>query len=186
MADNDPHRVVKAKAIELLGAFGNPAYMPLFIKASADSSYTVAGNALEALADLDSTAALALAKKMMKAPTKGELSVAISQLLIKKGDENDFDVVTDNFEKMQLGQQKFQFVAPYAWMLKKVKSTERVKRGVDLLVQFKEAIPKAYREQTDAYFDTALKGIATQKSAEGMKEQADYIHAKLEGGKKGF
>ncbi|HEY1216251.1 MAG TPA: M1 family metallopeptidase, partial [Bryobacteraceae bacterium] len=78
LAENDPSRVVKAKAIEILGGFENAAYMPLFVKATADSSYTVAGNALEALSDLDSAAALALAKKMMKAPAKGELQVAIS------------------------------------------------------------------------------------------------------------
>lgn len=183
LAENDPSRVVKAKAIEILGGFGNSAYLPLFIKATADSSYTVAGNALEALSDLDSTSALALAKKMMKAPAKGELQTAISTVLIKSGDEGDFDVISDNFEKMPVGQAKFQFMMPYAKMLTKVQNTAKVKRGVDLLVQFKEAIPQAYRGQTDPYFDNALKGLAKQKQAEGKADQAEYINAKM---KKGF
>ncbi|GGB01728.1 M1 family aminopeptidase [Puia dinghuensis] len=179
LAQNDPSRVVKATAIEILGAFGNPAYEPLFIKASADSSYTVAGNALEAMSAIDSTSALALAKKMLKQPAKGELSIAISKILVQSGDESDFDVVSDNFERMQTGQAKFQFMMPYASMLTKVKSTDRVKRGVDLLIQFKEAIPQAYRSRTDAYFDNALKGVARKKQAEGMQDQADYINMKL-------
>jgi aminopeptidase N len=179
LADHDPSRVVKARAIEVLGSFANSAYEPLFIKATADSSYTVSGNALEALSEIDSASALALAKKMIKQPAKGELSVAISEALIKSGDESDFDVVSDNFEKMQVGQAKFQFMMPYASMLKKVKSTDKVKRGVDLLIQFKEAIPQAYRQQTDPYFDNALKGVAKEKQAAGLQDQAEYIETKL-------
>ncbi|HVU93763.1 MAG TPA: M1 family metallopeptidase [Puia sp.] len=179
LAGNDPSRVVKAKAIDILGGFGNSAYLPLFIKATADSSYTVAGNALEALSDLDSASALALAKKMMKAPAKGELQMAISTVLIKSGDEADFDAISDNFEKMPVGQTKFQFMMPYSKMLTKVQNTEKVKRGVDLLVQFKEAIPQAYRKQTDPYFDNALKGLANQKEKEGKTDQAEYINSKL-------
>ena len=179
LAENDPSRVVKAKAIEILGASGNPAYLPLFIKATADSSYTVAGNALEALSDLDSASALALAKKMMKAPAKGELQVAISTVLVQSGDESDFDAISDNFEKMPVGQTKFQFMMPYAKMLTKVQNAAKLKRGVDLLVQFKQAIPQAYRGQTDPYFDNALKGLAKQKQAEGKTDQAEYINSKL-------
>ncbi|HEY4111476.1 M1 family metallopeptidase [Puia sp.] len=186
LAESDPSRVVKAKAIEILGSFGNSAYLPLFIKATTDSSYSVAGNGLEALSDLDSTSALALAKKMIKAPAKGELSVAISQVLMKSGDESDFDIVSDNFEKMPVAQEKFEFMMPYAKMLSKVTSTDKLKRGVDLLIQFKEAIPQAYRQQTDPYFDNALKGLAKKKQAEGKNDQAEYINAKLGGEKKGF
>jgi len=32
---------------------------------------------------------------------KGELSAAISGVLIKFGSENDFDVISDNFDKMR-------------------------------------------------------------------------------------
>ena len=186
LAENDPSRVVKAKAIAILGSFANPAYEPLFIKASADSSYTVSGNALEALSEIDSTSALALAKTLVKSPAKGELNVAISSVLIKSGDETDFDVVSDNFDKMPVGQGKFEFMMPYASMLTKVQSTEKLKRGVELLIKFKEAIPGAYRKQTDPYFDNALKGVAKKKQAAGQQDQADYINARLAGDKKGF
>lgn len=179
MATHDPSRVVKAKAIELLGSYGNPAYEPLFLKATNDSSYTVSGNALEALAQIDSTKGLSVARQLLKAPAKGELSAAISGVLIKFGSEEDFDVISDNFDKMPVGQNKFEFLMPYASLLIKVTNTDKVKKGVDLLIKFKEAIPQAYRGQTDAYFDNALKGIAKHKQAAGLTDQSDYIQAKL-------
>ena len=179
MAANDPSRVVKAAAIGILGSLVKAEYKPLFIKATSDSSYTVSGNALEALSEVDSAAALKIAKQLLKAPAKGELSGAISGILIKSGDEGDFDVITDNFDKMPVGQAKFQFVRPYASLLAKVMNMEHLKRGVDILIKFKEAVPQAYRGQTDPYFNGALNKIAKDKKAAGLQDQADYIQAKL-------
>ena len=179
MAAHDANRPVKAKAIEILGSFGNDKYKALFVKSVSDSSYTVSGKALEALMDIDSTTALSLAKKLVKEPSKGELTVAIATALIKSGDEGNFDAISSNFEHMPVGQEKFQFSMPYASMLAKVKNSEKVKHGVDLLVAFKEAIPEAYRGQTDPMFNNALKGIAKKKQAEGLQDQADYINSKL-------
>jgi len=186
MAEHDDSRVVKAKAIDILGNFENPAYKDLFLKATTDSSYSVAGNALEALSSIDSTQALTLAKQLQKTSVKGELSTAIAAVLIKSGEESDFDAIANNFEKLPTGQNKFEMVMPFASMLTKVKSTDRLKRGVDLLIQFKEAIPQAYRKQTDPYFDNALSGVAAQKQAAGLQDQAEYIKTKVTASKKGF
>jgi len=183
MAAHDPHRPVKAKAIEILGSYGNAKYKPLFVKAVSDSSYSVAGKALEALMEIDSATALSMAKKLVNEPSKGDLTVAISTALIKSGDESNFDAIMNNYAHMPVGQEKFQFSMPFAAMLAKVKNTEKVKHGVDLLVSFKEAIPEAYRGQTDPMFNNALKGIAKKKEAEGLKDQADYINSKLGDGK---
>lgn len=179
MAAHDANRPVKAKAIEILGGFDNDKYKALFVKAVSDSSYTVSGKALEALMDIDSTTALTLARKLIKEPAKGELTVAIATALIKSGDESNFDAISSNFEHMPVGQEKFNFSMPYASMLAKVKNSEKVKHGVDLLVAFKEAIPEAYRPQTDPMFNNALKSIAKKKEAEGLQDQADYINGKL-------
>jgi aminopeptidase N len=184
LAAHDPSRVVKASAISMLGKFHKPEYEPLFTKATNDSSYTVAGNALEALMDIDSTAALKIAKELQKAPAKGELSTAISAALIRSGDENYFDAITANFDKMQVSQSKFEFLRPYITMLSNVKSTDRLKHGVDVVIKFKEAIPSAYRGQTDPYFDAALNSLAKKKSAAGMQDQADYIKSALAAEKK--
>lgn len=186
VAEHDDKRIVRARAIDILGSYGNPKYKDLFVKATSDSSYSVAGNALQALSEIDSAQAYTLAKKLQQAPAKGELSAAISAVIIKSGGESEFDAVADNFEKMPTSQNKFEMVMPFASMLVKVKSTEKLKRGVDLLVSFKEAIPAAYRKQTDPYFNQALNGVAAQKAASGLTDQADYIKAKLNSDKKGF
>jgi aminopeptidase N len=184
IAAHDPSRVVKASAIGLLGKLKKPEYEQLFTKATNDSSYTVAGNALEALMDIDSSASLQIAKELQKAPAKGELSTAISAALIKSGDENYFDAITVNFDKMPVSQSKFEFLRPYITMLDKVRSTDRLKHGVDVVIKFKEAIPSAYRGQTDAYFDAALNGLAKKKTSAGMQDQADYIKGALAAEKK--
>jgi len=186
IAAHDPSRVVKARAIDLLGDFGNPAYKDLFTQATKDSSYSVAGSALEALSQIDSAAAYRIATQLIKQPAKGDLSRAISTVLIKSGDESSFDAISDNFEKMPTGGEKFQFVAPYANLLTKVSGTDKVKRGVDLLVKFRESIPQAYRNQTDPFINNTLSGLAGKKQAAGLKDQADYIKSKLSAGPKGF
>jgi aminopeptidase N len=185
-AENDPNRVVKAKAIELLGAFKNPSYKALFVKATADSSYSVSGDALTALSELDSAGALAIAKRLVTEPAKGGLTVAIAGVLIKSGDVSNFDAISENFEKMPVGQAKFQFSMSYATMLGKVANTDKLKKGVDLLIQFKEAIPSAFRGQTDPVFDNMLQGVAKKRQEAGMQDQADYITSRLTNEKKGF
>ncbi len=185
VAEHDNNRPTKAKAIELLGSYENPAYKSLFQKAVSDSSYSVSGNALEALSTLDSTAALNLANKLVKSPAKGELSIAISAILIKAGDESNYDIIADNFETMPVNQDKFQFVMPFASMIAKVKDPNKVKRGIDLIVKFKEAIPASYRGQTDPFIDNVLNGVAKKKEADGATEQAGYIKTKIESSKKG-
>ena len=186
MAEHDPNRPVKAKAIELLGSYKNTAYKNLFVKATADSSYTVAGDALNALSEIDSAQALAIAKRLVVQPAKGTLTTAIAGVLIKSGDESNFDAISGNFEKMPVGQAKFNFSMAYAGMLGKVSNTDKLKHGVDLLIQFKEAIPSAYRGQTDPVFDNLLKGVAKKRQAAGSQDQADYINSRLSNEKKGF
>lgn len=186
MATHDPNRVVKGTALEILGTYHNAAYKSIFAKAATDSSYTVAGNALEALSAVDSSAALTLAKKFVKEPAKGKLVAAVSAVLIKSGDASSFDLISDNFDKMPLSQEKFMFTLPYADLVSKVKNTAQVKRGVDLIVKLREAIPQAYRSQTDGVINNALTGIAKKKAGEGLQEQADYIKSKLPGTPKGF
>jgi aminopeptidase N len=63
-----------------------------------------------------------------------------------------------------------------------------VKRGVDDIVSFRDAIPEAFRGQTDPFINgVLLKGLVTKKTQAGLKDQADYIKSKLpEEDKKGF
>ena len=184
MAAHDPSRPVKARAIEILGTYKNPGYKALFARATGDSSYSVSGLALSALAKIDSAQALAIAKQLVHQPSKGNLSASIAGILIKAGDESNFDAITDNFEQMPVTQAKFNFAMSYSNMLANVANTTKLKRGVDLLIQFKEAIPAAYRGQTDPVFDKMLLGVAKKRQEAGNQDQADYINSKLAAEKK--
>jgi len=185
IATSDPKSTVRAKAISLLPNWNKPEYKSLYLKAVNDSSYSVSGEALDALATVDSVAAMKEVKRLAAQPAKGKLANVISETLIKNGDESAYDVVVKNFNDLPLGQEKFEMLQPFADFLLKVKDPEKVKHGVDLIVEFREAVPQAFRGQTDPFINNMiLKGLATKKANSGQKEQADYINSKIE--KKGF
>jgi aminopeptidase N len=179
LAQSDPKRTVKAAAIAKLGEYRQAKYAPLFKTAINDSSYTVAGNALEALSKIDSTAAYSEAQRLMQAKTGGALSGAVSKMLIQYGDESAADVVLSNFETMPLGQEKFEALQPLSQFLGKVKSLETFKRGVDGIQKFHLSIPEAYRSQVTPFIEGLLKGMQKGKTAAGLTDQAAYIETTL-------
>ena len=179
MAVHEPNSIGRAKAIELLGIYRKNGYKGLFMKNLHDSSYTVAGSSLEALDGIDSAAAYEAAKELVKQPAKGSLMTAISTVLIQSGDASSFDIVTENVEQMPVGQAKLNLLRSYAGMLAKVRDMDKLKKGVDLIVEFKGAVPAGFRGQIDPIIDNLLKGIADQKQADGLADQAEYIRGKL-------
>ena len=75
---------------------------------------------------------------------------------------------------------------PFSNFLAKVTNTANFKKGIDLIVEFREAIPGSVRNQTDPFInDMILKGLANKKKAQGLQEHVDYINSKLTD-KKGF
>lgn len=186
LAQKDPKSTVRARAIGLLVNYNKPEYKQLYVKSLNDSSYSVAGEALESLIAVDSTTGWKEVQRLVKQPAKGKLGDVISESLIRYGTEESFDIIAANFDDLPLGQAKFEKLQPFANYLAKVQNTDRLKRGVDMIVKFREAVPSAFRNQTDPFINNViLKGLAAKKTAAGLKEQADYITSKLED-KKGF
>ena len=180
LAKNDPKATVRAKAIELLGKYKKDEYKTLFTKATYDSTYSIAGSALEAWSKIDSTGAFNAAKELSKKPAKGKLSTAISTILITYGDETSFDFVSEEFEKTPMSEGKFQQLQSFTTLLGKIKDNDKLKKGVDQIVKFREGIPSAYRSQTDPFINQfLLQGLASKKDAAGLKEQADYIKSQI-------
>ncbi|MFI5206182.1 MAG: HEAT repeat domain-containing protein, partial [Candidatus Paceibacterales bacterium] len=188
LVKNDPKRSVKASAIAKLGQYKKPEYASLFKAAVNDSSYTVAGDALDALSEIDSASALAEAKRLSKEPSKGQLANSITGIMIKSGDESSANTILNNFEKLPLSQAKFNLLQSIGVFLGKTKDMDIVKRGIDDIVTFRDAIPEAFKGQTDPFINgVLLKGLVTQKKDAGLQEQSDYIKSKLpEEDKKGF
>ncbi|MBC8034616.1 MAG: M1 family peptidase [Chitinophagaceae bacterium] len=187
LVKNDKKALVRAEAISVLGAYGNASYKSLFLAAVKDSSYSVAGAALGALMNIDEAAAVAEVEKIKNQPAKGKLGSTLLQVLIKKGTEADFDIVARNFNAMGLSQEKFEALQPFSQYLTKVNNTEKFKAGIDMIINFREAIPGPYKEQVSGYInDMILSGLINEKkkqqagaNSSAIKEQVDYIQTKM-------
>jgi len=180
LARSDKKSTVRAKALDLLGDFRKPEYKDLFLANTKDSSYSVAGAALKGLLEVDSLGAMAEAKKQAHQKVDGKLAEVVTDLLIASGSEDDFEFIARQYGKMPLSQTKFQATVGFGVYLAKVQNTDRVKHGVDLIVAFRESVPKQFRNQTDPTINGVVLGeLAIKKDAAGAKEQADYIRSQI-------
>ena len=175
VAKNDSRKTVQAQAIQMLGKYKNIAYKSLFMKGVTDSSYTVAGNALEALSIIDDAAAEKEAQKLLAQPAKGVLLEA----LYGYTDENKFDSLATSFDAMPVSGRKFNMLPSFINFLGHVKNTGNLEKGIDMIVKFRDEIPQQFRGNTDPFINGALKGLIEKKQAKGLKDQADYIKSKL-------
>ena len=143
------------------------------------------------MSKLDSVAALAEANKLAKGSVKGKLVESITKVLIQSGDEAGFDAVATAFGKMPLSQAKFNLLPQFVEFVGAVKDTEKVKKGVDIVVEFREILAPYGLE---AFVNNLLNGVIAKKSAPSVaasdksnfQGQIDYIKSKIEARQKGF
>ncbi len=138
LAYNDPKKLVKATAISFLGNFTDKKYINLFATATKDSSYTVAGAALEALVDIDADAALKLVPELKK-DMKGGLKAAVEKTEILSKTDADFDEMLKKYEGSGL-MEKFNNFGNFSFYLGRLNDTEKFKQGVDQLVKFRDMV----------------------------------------------
>lgn len=185
IAKNDPKSVTRGAAIGILGNYDKPEYRALFSKSLNDSSYTVAGFSLEALYKVDKEAGLAAAKKLIATPAKGKLMGTVATVLIQSGDEGSFDAIAKYFGELPLSMTKIQMLQPMAEYLTKLSNTDNVKRGVDIIVDFRGQVEKYGYAPV---INNMLKNVANKKETvkatavnkTPLQEQIDYIKGKIE------
>ena len=177
MAAGDSNKIVRSLAIQFLGSFKNEKYKSLFVKATTDSSYSVAGRGLDALALIDSASALEIARKLIKEEPKGRLTIATQIILSDYGNESDAVLLFDNYEGMEMAYKTLTSV-PYIKYLVKVKDNGQVKKAIDQIVAFREKNRRNSR-QVHGNIDNAFRELANQKATEGLTEQANYIRIQL-------
>jgi aminopeptidase N len=170
IAAKETNKKTKAAALEFLAKTGDAKYLNLFKSNVVDSSYSVAGAALAGLAALEPANAYTLAKKY-STDAKGDLGAVVDDIIMSSGTEADFDFITNRFDKAPLGQAKFQSLDVYCDYLTKVNSIARLKKGVDAVLKFRNAIPENFRNFTDPAITDALSKVAKGKG----KEIEDYI-----------
>ena len=180
MAKADAKPQCRSYAINYLAKTNDKKYMPLFLKAVYDSSYTVAGSALEAIANLDEAKAISLLPELKK-DCKGALKAAVEAIdILTKGD-NDFDEITNNFVGVKSLQEKFSGLESYITFLTKVNNTANFKKGVDLVVDFRNKVAQyGVAPQINAMLTGIIIGKKEAAKAKGanaadMDEQIKYV-----------
>jgi aminopeptidase N len=110
---------------------------------------------------------------------------AVATTLIKSGDESSFDEIANAYSKMGLSQAKFNLTSTFASFLGVIKNTDKVKRGVDEIVNFRNAIPEQFG--VGPVIDNFLKTIIGKKETakktgedvNALQEQIDYVKSKI-------
>jgi aminopeptidase N len=185
LAENEKSRKVKAAAIAQLGEYEQAKYSPIFKIAVNDSSYTVSGNALEALFRIDPTQALAAAKRLSATTLKEKLAEVAGSILVANNDEMGTDIITSYFKSLAFGQEKLNALQAIGFALSKTKSMEKLKMGVEALMDFRSSLPENYKEQFGPIVPNILQSLQKAKQAAGQKDQADYLQ-QIIGGLKPF
>ncbi|MEP7165722.1 MAG: M1 family aminopeptidase [Ferruginibacter sp.] len=170
IAKNDRDKKARAAAIKFLAKTKDAKYLSLYQNNTADSSYSVAGAALEGLIALDSANAYTLAKKY-SSDAKGALGVIVNNILIANGTEADFDFIADNYDKAPPSFDKIKLTGQFGTYLSKINDIAKIKKGIDNMMRFRNLIPEQFRPQTDPSFKSALGKISKAKG----KEVQDYI-----------
>jgi len=181
LALKDPSTDVREEAIKTLGELHKETYKKDFIQWTNDSSYNVAGAALEALNQIDSVAALEMAINFSKTVIKKRLDMAVSDVLFKYGDESVFDFLADKYASYNMqSSEKFYKTDAFAQLLRKTKEETKFKRGIDLIVAFRESVPQDYRAQSDPFFNGKILGeILKAKKKKGQQNLVEIVIAAM-------
>ena len=181
LAAKDPSTTVREEAITFLGTLHKEVYKSQFKSWTNDSSYLVAGAALEALDQIDSVTSFQMATSFSKTVIKKRLDLAVTDILFKNGDASVFDFLADKYESYNMqSSEKFFRTDAFAQLLIKTKEETKFKRGIDLIVAFRESVPQDYRAQTDPFFNGKILGeILKAKKKNGQQNLVDIISSNL-------
>ncbi len=167
IATSDPNRYCRSYAINALNKTGNKSYLPLYIAAVTDSSYTVAGAALSAIGAIDEQKAIELLPQLKK-DAKGALKTAIETIeLLTKGDA-DFENMHKKFVTSAGLQEKFNALPNYISFLGRVNNTVNFKTGIDAVVAFRKQI-EPYGAQLKPMVNGLITALIAKKTAAKAK-----------------
>ncbi|WP_462251645.1 M1 family metallopeptidase [Ferruginibacter sp.] len=161
----ETNKKAKVAALDFLAAKADAKYLDLFKANVGDSSYSVAGAALGGLAALEPDNAYTLAKKYTK-DAKGDLGVVVSDIIMSKGSEADFDFIANSYDKAPPSQEKVAASATFAAYLEKVQNIANVKKGIDKIIEFRNLVPEQFRSFVDPTIKGGLDKLAKAKGSE--------------------
>jgi aminopeptidase N len=95
----------------------------------------------------------------------------VNEIIIKEGTEADFDFIADRYNDMPLSQEKLEGTSAFAAYLEKVNNLANVKKGIDMIIRFRMAVPEQYR----GFVDPMLKGGLDKLAKVKGKEIENYV-----------
>jgi hypothetical protein len=91
-----------------------------------------------------------------------------STTMTEFGTEEDFDLISSKYAALSF---RIRIARNFAGYLSRIKNTERLKKGVDILVTQRVANPLI----RSAFDKRVLEELVAKKKTEGLTEQAEYI-----------
>ncbi len=184
IARTDAYRPNRAAAIDILALLKRKEDEGFFISSTADSSYSLAGAALEALLEIDQSKALSLQPLLAK-DAKGRLQQAVESLAYLNKTDADFDTVYNGFAKATFIN-KIKAFRNMVLYLRKVEQLDNFKKATGAAISFKKTvamyIPK-YAENLTAQLRALLRYKQDQKAGgstqTGLEEQITYLQKEL-------
>ena len=182
IARADNHKPTQAAAIDILGYMRNTQYLPLFLNNVYDSSYSVAGAALQALSMIDQEKAMELLPTLKK-DKKGKLKIAVERLDMLNKTEADFEEMYNQYKNLNDINLKAEYTFDFIGYLLSVNDLNNFKKGVDEVIKYRDKVSEEYPPYKDAV-NNFFKQIAQQKAVKkntasnpkAVQEQIDYIN----------
>jgi len=160
-ATTDKDRHVRAEAFDVLGKWKVSSAKQAMIDGLRDSSYAVAGNALEALDRIDKDTAYLLATQLLKAKPGGALRSEIWTLVGKKGADDDIAFYQET-APFVYGSSRLSLAGSLSNYLKNVTSDRVFREAAYLLATMAITETRtSYRSSIAGYM---LQAVAEQKS----------------------
>jgi len=183
IAQKDNDQPTRAMAIDILARRNGKPYEAFFLKSVTDSSYSVAGAALEALLRVNPTAAMAMEKELKK-DAEGRLKISLNIIAYLKRDVADADSVAAEYKRMSF-LEKDESLRGMFYYAYRIKDLAKFKKAIGFIledyVNARKSFPAA-RLTTAEYISWLLgekeKILAADQGNEMIAGQIKYIKEK--------
>lgn len=186
IAINDGNHMVRTEAFDVIGNWKLTAAKQTELDALHDSSYSVAGAALNALYNIDSADAYTYAVQLLKTNPQANLEATIWTIIGKTGNDNDITLF-EQAAPYVYGTKKFQFAAGVYQYLLRVKNDVSFDEAAGVIVSLiKDENIKTYRIGLSSFLFGAAKHYFEQagndKSGAGAhnKQRADLLKSYIQ------
>lgn len=180
IADKDPDHEARATALILLGHWKYASAKNSMLSAVWDSSYKVAGAALDALYKVAEDTAYHLAKTMLDTDPKSELESAIWNIISQRADSADFDIYKAKVAYVY-GGQKISLASSLSSYLENVKSDAVFENGLKTMTgMVKTENIKNYRYYLGYYMFELAKSYKEKKETPLTRQRLAIVKQYIE------